>query len=223
MPNWTEQELHVVGPKREIDRFIRVGFTRRHRDEVDELLHFCRLCPSRHSDPKNKRVHESGVVLHYFRTRTQASFSIITASDYPAAFYACLIECWPSLAFVCSVNGEMGNFGGIVMALRGEALDLVQDYDRNYDRRVHKRSIRELLHVWMDSLTRDRPFLAMPGDGWSLGSMPFDAHFDEDFWFYFRTRQEAAAFTARYKSASTAGEKRRGNGGKRGQGRQHAR
>ena len=28
--------------------------------------------------------------------------------------------------------------------------------------------------------------------------MPFDAHFDDDFWFYFRSREEMARFRTRY-------------------------
>lgn len=31
--------------------------------------------------------------------------------------------------------------------------------------------------------------------------MPFDAHFDDDFWFYFRSREDMARFKARYRAA----------------------
>ncbi|MGI9078984.1 MAG: hypothetical protein ACR2G6_16900 [Gemmatimonadaceae bacterium] len=39
--------------------------------------------------------------------------------------------------FVCSVNEDMGFFGGIVMALNGEVTNLVEDYsERGYSRRA---------------------------------------------------------------------------------------
>ena len=41
---------------------------------------------------------------------------------------------------------------------------------------------------------------AMPDAAWTHRSMPFDAHFDDDFWFYFRSRDEMTRFKARYKS-----------------------
>jgi hypothetical protein len=53
------------------------------------------------------------------RARTQAFFGMVTSWDYPAEFYARLAKHWPSLGFICAVNGEMGDFGGIVMALDG--------------------------------------------------------------------------------------------------------
>lgn len=124
---------------------------------------------------------------------------MITAHDYPKGFYARLAECWPSLAFVCSVNGEMGDFGGIVMVLRGQTHDLVLDYDADYSRRAHKHAIRRLLREWSTFLTAGRPFLAVPGPAWKFGAMPFDAHFDEDYLFWFCTSGETARFKARYK------------------------
>jgi hypothetical protein len=107
MPNWTEQELHVVGARREVDRFIRTGFTRRRRGELDDLLHFTRLCPLNRGERKDTRTHESGVVLRHFRTRSQTCFRMITSWDHAAAFYARLARHWPTLAFACRVNGEM--------------------------------------------------------------------------------------------------------------------
>jgi hypothetical protein len=96
MPNETQQDLHIVGPKAEIDRFIRTGFTRRGPRQFDDLLHFTRLCPLKRGEPKTTYTHESGVVLGHFRTRTQAMFSMITSWDYPAAFYARLAQNWPT-------------------------------------------------------------------------------------------------------------------------------
>ena len=45
MPNWTEQQLHVVGKKTDIDRFLRVGYTPRRKGDLDALLQFDELCP----------------------------------------------------------------------------------------------------------------------------------------------------------------------------------
>jgi hypothetical protein len=203
MPNETQQDLHIVGPKVEIDRFIRTGFTRRGLHQFDDLLQFTRLCPLKRGEPKKIDTHESGVVLGHFRTRTQAMFSMITSWDYPAAFYARLARHWPALAFACSVNGEMGDFGGIVLVRDGMTEDLVRDYDADYDRRAHKRQIARALRGWMAFLTEGRGFRLMPDAAWTHRSMPFDAHFDGDFWFYFRSREEMSGFKARYKSAWT--------------------
>lgn len=203
MPNETQQDLHIVGPRAEIDRFIRTGFTRRGPGQFDDLLHFTRLCPLKRSEPKTTYTHDSGVVLGHFRTRTQAMFSMITAWDYPSAFYTRLARHWPTLAFACSVNGEMGDFGGILLVRDGTTENLVRDYDADYDRRAHKRQIARALRGWMAFLTESRDFRLMPDAAWTHRSMPFDAHFDGDFWFYFRSRDEMASFKARYKSAWT--------------------
>jgi hypothetical protein len=201
MPNWTQQDLHIVGPKSEIDRFIRTGFTRRGPRQFDDLLHFRRLCPLKRGEPKTTYTHDTGVILGHFRTRTQAMFSMITSWDYPAAFYARLAGHWPSLAFACSVNGEMSDFGGVLLVRNGIIENLVRDYDADYVRPTHKRRIARALLGWMAFLTEGRDFRLMPDAAWKHGSMPFDAHFDDDFWFYFRSREEMVAFKGRYKSA----------------------
>jgi hypothetical protein len=202
MPNWTEQTLHVVGPTSEIDRFIRTGFTRRGRDQFDDLLHFTRLCPPNKREPKSTDTHDSGVILQHYRTRTQAMFEMITSWNYPAEFYARLGTHWPRLAFVCSVNGEMGDFGGVIVTVDGRTQNLVRNYEIGYNRRTHAREIGTLLRGrWMEILQGDRPCRLMPKEPWLLKSMPFDAHFDDDFWFYFRTMDELAAFKARYPSS----------------------
>ncbi len=75
-----------------------------------------------------------------YRTRTQAFFSMITSWDYPAEFYARLALHWPTLAFACSVNEEMGSFGGIVIGVNGEATNLVEYYGAaGYSRRMEAR------------------------------------------------------------------------------------
>ena len=108
MPNWVEQDLHVVGAKTDVDRFIRTGLIRRKAGEIDNVLDFERLCPLKRGDRKDTYTHPSGVILSHSRTRTQANFSIITSYDYPAEFYARLRFHWPKLAFVCSINEDMG-------------------------------------------------------------------------------------------------------------------
>ncbi len=202
MPNWVEQGLHVVGSKMEVDRFIRTGFVRRNKDQFDDLLFLRRLCPLRRGEPKTTSTHDSAVVLMRYRTRTQAFFEMITSWDYPAEFYARLGMDWPSLSFACTVNGEMGDFGGIVIALDGDVVDLVRDYgDKGYSRRTHARQVRAALKRWHTSLTADRDWRLVAHTPWKHRSMPFDAHFDDDFWFYFRSREDMARFRKRYRTA----------------------
>lgn len=201
MPNWVEQDLHVVGPKLEVDRFMRTGFVRHKRGEIDDLLDFMRLCPLKRRERKDTYTHPSGVVLINFRTRTQACLSMITSWDYPAEFYARLAKHWPTLGFACSVNEEMGQFGGILIVAHGEVVNLVRDYAMNYNRRSHGREIRSLLKRWNEFLTAERPYRLFSPLAWKHRSMPFDAHFDDDFWFYFRTREEVTRFKARFKSS----------------------
>lgn len=200
MPNWVEQILSVAGPKTEIDRFIRTGLVRHRRDEMDDVLDFERLCPLKSRDRKDTYTHQSGVVLCYFRTRTQAMFSMITSWDYPAEFYARLPRHWPALAFGCSVNEDMGQFGGILLVLNGEVINLVRDYNTDYSLRSHRREIRAAQKRWSLFLTQHRPWRVDVHAPWKHKSMPTDAHFDDDFRFYFRTRDELAQFRERYKT-----------------------
>lgn len=169
--------------------------------EIDDVLDFTWLCPLRKRDRKDTYTHTSGVVLIHFRTRTQALFSIITSWDYPAEFYARLPIHWPALQFVCSVNGEMGDFGGVIVRVDGETHHLVRDYDFDYNRRTHRRQVVRVLRRWMQYLERDRPFRLVPDVAWNHRSMPFDAHFDGHFFFYFRTREDMTRFNSRYKSS----------------------
>jgi len=78
-----------------------------------------------------------------------------------------------------------------------------EHHDADYNRRTHKRQIARALRGWMAFLTEGRDFRLMPDAAWKHRSMPFDAHFDGDFWFYFRSRAEMTAFRVRYKSAWT--------------------
>ena len=202
MPNWVKQDLHVVGSKADIDRFMQTGFIRRNRDQFDNLLDLRRLCPLKRREPKSTYTHDSAVVLMRYRTRTQAFFAMITSWQYPAEFYARLALYWPSLGFLCSVNEDMGAFGGIVMVLNGEVTNLVEDYgERGYTRRVHLRRVRGALERWGKFLDADRDWRLVAHEPWEHRSMPFDAHFDDDFWFYFRSREEMARFRTRYGGA----------------------
>jgi hypothetical protein len=202
MPNCVEQELHVVGSKVDVDEFVRTGYLPRNKGQFDNLLDLHRLCPLKRREAKTTYTHDSAVVLVYHRTRTQAHFSMITSSDYPAEFYARLAVHWPTLAFVCSVNEEMGSFGGIVMVLDGEVTNLVEDYgDAGYSRRKQGRRIRSALDTWSEFLTSGRDWRLVADEPWNRKSIPVDAHFDDDFWFYFNDREEMVNFRMKYGGA----------------------
>src|SRR4051794_28936970 len=57
LPNWVEQNLHVIGSKTDIDSFIRVGLKRNGKDVLwsfgDRMLMFWKLCPLRYADRKD--------------------------------------------------------------------------------------------------------------------------------------------------------------------------
>ena len=201
MPNLVFQDLHVVGSQTEIDRFFETGFIPKKPGERDDVLDFMRLCPLRARERKDTYTHDSGVVLTHFRTRTQAIFSMITSWDYPVEFYKRLPRHWPELAFVCSFNEDMEQFGGVLMVLDGAVADRVSTYDSTYDGRQHGREVRALLKRWFEHLTADRDWRLVCDPG-RRKSVPFDAHFDDDLRFYFRTRDELARFRRRYKSGA---------------------
>ena len=200
MPNWVEQNLHVIGSKADVDAFIKTGFLPRTKERFDNLLDLHRLCPLKRREPKTTYTHDSAVVLMHFRTKTQAFFAMITSWDYPAEFYARLAVHWPSLSFACTINEESGALGGVVLILNGEVVDLVRDYSEDgYSRRTHRRPIRAALTRWdTEVLSRGRDWRLVAHEPWTRKSMPYDAHFDDDFWFYFRSREEMAKFRARY-------------------------
>jgi hypothetical protein len=95
----------------------------------------------------------------------------------------------------------MDDFGGIVMALDGAAVNLVRDYGAGYSRRPHARQIRAVLKRWSAFLTAGRDWRLFAHSPWEHRSMPVDAHFDDHFWFFFRSREEMARFRARYRTS----------------------
>lgn len=200
MPNLVYQTLHVVGQKTDIDAFIRAGFVRARRKDTNDELVFAKLCPLTRADTKDTYTHKSGVVLIHSRTRTQALFAFITSWVYPTVFYQRIPRYWPQLSFACVVDEDMGNFGGAIWVMGGEVWNCVRDLDMDYDRRGHLREMRVAAKRWTSFLVEDRHWRLLPDEPWENKYMPFDAHFDEDFWFYFKTAEEAAAFKARYKS-----------------------
>ena len=202
MPNYTTQDLHVVGNKADIDRFIRTGFSRHHEGDFDDLLLFTRLCPLKRREAKTTYMHDSGIVLTHFRTRTQALFSMITGNGYTPEFYERLARHWPGLSFGCAVNEEMNAYGGILLVHGGKYVNLVKDYDEpGYSRRIHAREIRKALNEWGKFLTAGRSWVVLPFSAWEHRYMPFDAHFDDDFWFYFKNAEDVARFKARYRTS----------------------
>lgn len=202
MPNWVEQNLHVVGSKADVDRFIATGYSRRSKDQFDNLLDLHRLCPLKSRESRKTYTHDSAVVLMHYRTKTQAFFGMITSWDYPAEFYARLATHWPTLGFICSVNEEMGAFGGVVMGLDGEVVNVVEDYTAaGYRRGAQARRIRPVLKRWGDFITAGRDWRCVAHAPWEHRSMPVDAHFDDDFWLYFADRGEMVRFKERYRTS----------------------
>lgn len=97
MPNWTEHDLHIVGKKADIDRFLKTGFN-------GDELQFRRLCPLGRDEPEETYFRDSGLVNLHFRTRTQALFAMVTAWDYEPEFYKRLPRHWPTLDFASAVT-----------------------------------------------------------------------------------------------------------------------
>jgi hypothetical protein len=117
-------------------------------------------------------------------------------------FYQRLPKFWPRLTVFASVNEELGQAGGIVAVINGEVHDLVRDYDADYDHRQHKKEVRAVLKRIDEFVLDGRPWRILPRAPWTHRYMPFDAWFAEDMWFYFHTRDEMAAFAARYRAQS---------------------
>ena len=201
MPNWVYQDLHIVGTQEALDRFVDRGFIKKAAGEIDDVLDFRRLCPLERGERKDIYTHPSGVVLRLFRTRTQALFSIITSWDYPSEFYRRLPLHWPDLSFVCTVNEDMDQFGGIVMCIDKKFVNLVREYDARYNPRVHGAEVHKALKGWFARLTDQREWRLMANTG-RRRSVPFDAHFDDDDRFYFRTREDLVRFKKRYESGA---------------------
>lgn len=70
--NWVDQDLHVVGRKTAVDRFIRTGFTRQRRGEWADWLHLHKLCPRPRGEKRDPYEPVTAGVLGHVRTRTQA-------------------------------------------------------------------------------------------------------------------------------------------------------
>jgi hypothetical protein len=201
MPNWVDQELHVLGPKADIDRFVRVGFGRAGGPHWVDHLRLTRLCPIPRAERTDETRQTAWVVMRC-RTRTEAFFSIRTRYNHPVEFYQRLPKFWPRLVVFASVNEELGQAGGIVAVMNGEVHDLVRDYDADYDHRQHKKEVRAVVKR-IDELVLDgRPWRILPCTAWTHRYIPFDAWFAEDMWFYFHTRDEMAAFAARFRARS---------------------
>ena len=97
-------------------------------------------------------------------------------------FYKRLPIDWPDLAFGGAVNGEMGDFGGVLMALDGEFVDVVRDYGvAGYERRKHAREGRRVMTRWTHFLIKGREWRVLAYDAWEHRSMLVDAHFDRRF------------------------------------------
>jgi hypothetical protein len=199
MPNWVDQELHVLGPKTDIDRFVRVGFRRAGGRHWVDHLRLTRLCPIPLAE-RTDETHRSAWVLMRCRTRTEAFFSIRTRYSHPADFYQRLPKFWPRLTVFASVNEELGQAGGVVIVIEGQVHDLVRDYDADYDRRQHTKEVRAILKRLEEDMLEGRAWRILPRNAWKHRYMPFDAWFAEDGWFYFRTRDEMASFAARYRA-----------------------
>lgn len=127
---------------------------------------------------------------------------MVTAWVYPEKFYTRLAKHWPELSFICSVNEQMGSFGGIVMVLDGKVTDLVRDYRvRGYSRAAHARQVRAAIKRWAKITSGGRDWRVIAHHPWDRGRMPFDAHLDDDFWFYFKTREEMMRFRKHYRTS----------------------
>jgi hypothetical protein len=201
MPNWLDHELHVVGPKADIDRFVRVGFRRAGGRTGVDSLRLTTLCPIPRAE-RTSETRESAWVLLYCRTRTEAQFAMRTRYTHAVEFYQRLPKYWPRLTVFASVNEELDQAGGVVVVMNGQVHDLVRDYDADYDVRRHGKEVRAVLKRLNAFLGDGRPWRILPHHAWKNRYMPFDAWFAEDLWFYFRTREEMAVFAARYRSRS---------------------
>jgi hypothetical protein len=121
MPNWAMQDLAIVGPADDIDRFFSLAFTGsiHGRDiwgENEPTSLYSRVCPIRPRDRHAARgEHVDGVVFGYFRGDIQLHFHIWTSWSYPEHFYLHrFLRDWPRLAFCCAINEGCGGYGGII-------------------------------------------------------------------------------------------------------------
>lgn len=160
MPNWVDQDLFVIGPAVDLDRFCKravtgkFGRARTWREEP--AFRFDRACPLR---GKEKRIdeHQSAILYRYVRSLTAAYFQLQTSWSYSEHFFLTrLPRDWPTLQFCCAVNEDMGNFGGVLAGIDGNVTDLVSAPS---DVRAQRKRVRGLLREWRRIALQDRPWM----------------------------------------------------------------
>ena len=212
MPNWVRQDLAIMGPADDIDRFCALAvtgdFRADHTLDDEPTFLFSTVCPIR---PRDQRAcvdeHESGVLFRFKRTQIQAQFGILTAWDIPRHFYLTrLLRDWPRLSFCCAVNDEdMESFGGVVGGFDGAAVDAVEDYDGDYDRKAHARRVRAVTARWDRLLQADRPWRVVGLAAFlrTRATYKTAATFDYMGWqFWFSSEEDCRRFAKRYKVAA---------------------
>jgi hypothetical protein len=202
MPNWVEQDLEIVGPKPDLDLFLKktllVPKSVAERERYGgPMFRFARACrPSKRERPN--LVCDADAFVH-FRTDIQCFVAFSTAWDYPRWLYRALAKQWPTLSFVCAVNEDMGQFGGVIVGLEGKCIDEVRDYRPDYRRSEHGRAIRPLLTMWRRVIRRGRRWTVTISKPWKHAAYDADATFNDEGFFYFRTEAEARAFAKTYR------------------------
>ena len=202
MPNWVEQDLEIVGPKPDLDRFLKktllVPKSAPERARYDgPMFRFARACrPSKRERPN--LVWDADAYVHW-RTDIQCFIAFSTAVDYPRWFYRALAKQWPTLSFACAVNEDMGQSGGVIVGLEGKCIDEVRDYRPDYRRSEHGRAIRPLLAMWRRVIRQGRRWTVTISKPWKHAAYDADATFTDEGFFYFRTEGEARAFAKKYR------------------------
>jgi len=202
MPNWVEQDLEIVGPKPDLDRFLKktllVPKSAAERARHDgPMFRFARAC----KPPKGERpnlVWDADAYVHW-RTDIQCFIAFSTTVDYPRWFYRALAKHWPTLSFACAVNEDMGLSGGVIVGLNGKCVDEVRDYDPDYRRGAHVKATRPLLTAWRRIIHAGRPWAVQTNKPWKHPIYAVDATFDDEGVFYFRAEEEARTFARKYR------------------------
>jgi hypothetical protein len=167
VPNWVDQELVVMGPRDELDRFCALAvagnFRADHSLDDEPTFHFDRVCPITEADARDyEDEHRNAFLLTFLRSHTQASFAMQSSWMYPEHFYRIrLPRDWPALQFCCAVKEEMGQFQGLIAGIGGAVTDLVESTDTPYDRRRHLRRCRTLKRRWAEVERAGRPWVAL--------------------------------------------------------------
>ncbi len=167
MANWVDQDLVVVGPREDLERFCRLAvagnFRRDHTLDDEPTFHFDRVCPITATDPPEcQDEHRTAVLFQFLRSRTQASFSMQSKWTYPEHFYETrLLRDWPALQFCCAINEDMGQFQGLIAGIGGVVTDRVESAEVPYNRRRHLRRIRALKRRWATVERDGRPWMVL--------------------------------------------------------------